>query len=116
MVLILVLSRWVRVGCARLLCGHEVPPRGPDPGSARTLARVNCYVLACEVRKVGGFRRVVTFGATSEAASWHGPSRTEFDLIPRTGLGSFDLRYELFADDIVEALDLLVEANPETRL
>jgi hypothetical protein len=39
MVLILVLGRWVRVGCARLLCGHEVAPswsvpRGvsPPPG------------------------------------------------------------------------------------
>src|SRR5215210_3560989 len=29
---VVLLSRWVRVGCARLLCGHEVPPRGPGPG------------------------------------------------------------------------------------
>jgi hypothetical protein len=26
-----ILGRWVR-GCARLLCGHEVPLRGPGPG------------------------------------------------------------------------------------
>jgi transcriptional regulator with XRE-family HTH domain len=32
MVLVLVLGGWVRVGCARLLCGHEVPPRGPCLG------------------------------------------------------------------------------------
>jgi DNA-binding Xre family transcriptional regulator len=29
---VVLLGRWVRVGCARLLCGHEVPPRGPGPG------------------------------------------------------------------------------------
>jgi len=41
MAVILILGGWVRVGCARLLCGHEAPPRGPEPGSARTLARLN---------------------------------------------------------------------------
>src|SRR5215203_5620571 len=30
--LIVILSGWVRVWCARLLCGHEVPLRGPGPG------------------------------------------------------------------------------------
>jgi hypothetical protein len=29
---VVILSGWVRVGCARLLCGHEVPPRGPGSG------------------------------------------------------------------------------------
>ena len=29
---VVILSGWVRVGCARLLYGHEVPPRGPGPG------------------------------------------------------------------------------------
>ena len=29
---VMLLGRWVRVACARLLCGHEVPPRGPGPG------------------------------------------------------------------------------------
>src|SRR5215218_6232201 len=29
---VVILSRWVRVGCARLLYGHEVPPRGPGSG------------------------------------------------------------------------------------
>jgi hypothetical protein len=29
---VVIVSGWVRVGCARLLCGHEVPPRGPGPG------------------------------------------------------------------------------------
>ena len=29
---VVILSGWVRVGCARLLYGHEVPPRGPGSG------------------------------------------------------------------------------------
>jgi hypothetical protein len=29
---ILFLSGWVRWRCAKLLCGHEVPLRGPGPG------------------------------------------------------------------------------------
>jgi hypothetical protein len=29
---VVILGRWVRVGCARLLYGHEVPPRGPGSG------------------------------------------------------------------------------------
>jgi hypothetical protein len=29
---ILLLNGWVHVGCARLLYGHEVPPRGPGSG------------------------------------------------------------------------------------
>jgi hypothetical protein len=31
-VAILILSGWARVGCARLRCVHEVPPRGPGLG------------------------------------------------------------------------------------
>jgi hypothetical protein len=31
-VLVLVLGRWVRVGCARLLCGHEVAPSWSGSG------------------------------------------------------------------------------------
>src|SRR5829696_1172957 len=27
-----ILGRWARAGCARLLCGHEAPPRGPGSG------------------------------------------------------------------------------------
>jgi len=29
---VVLLGRWVRVGCARLCVVHEVPPRGPGPG------------------------------------------------------------------------------------
>jgi hypothetical protein len=29
---VLLLDRWVRMGCARLCGGHEVPPRGPGSG------------------------------------------------------------------------------------
>src|SRR5215213_6865620 len=29
---IVILSRWVRMGCARLCGVHEAPPRGPGPG------------------------------------------------------------------------------------
>jgi hypothetical protein len=29
---VVILGGWVRVWCARLLCGHEVPLRGPGPG------------------------------------------------------------------------------------
>src|SRR5215204_1792158 len=34
---ILLLNGWLRAGCARLLYGHEVPPRGPDPGVCQHL-------------------------------------------------------------------------------
>ena len=29
---VVILSGWVRLGCARLLYGHEAPPRGPGSG------------------------------------------------------------------------------------
>jgi hypothetical protein len=38
---VVILGRWVRVGYARLWCAHEAPPRGPEPGSAATLAGLN---------------------------------------------------------------------------
>jgi hypothetical protein len=30
--IVVIVRRWVRAGCARLLCGHEVPLRGPGLG------------------------------------------------------------------------------------
>src|ERR687893_418733 len=30
--IVVILSGWVRVGCARLCCVHEAPPRGPGSG------------------------------------------------------------------------------------
>jgi DNA-binding XRE family transcriptional regulator len=44
---VVILGRWVR-GCARLLCGHEVPPLGPGPGELLPSAgpfRCDAYIL-----------------------------------------------------------------------
>jgi DNA-binding XRE family transcriptional regulator len=53
---VVVLGRWVR-GCARLLCGHEVPPRGPGPGERQLLRGhsfirrpyLTTYVVLCQL-------------------------------------------------------------------
>ena len=57
---VLVFSGWVRMGCARLLCGHEVPPRGPGPGVRQHLRghflirRPNCTICVLIMYRVRG--------------------------------------------------------------
>ena len=40
---VVILGGWVSAGCARLLYGHEVPPRGPGSGE-RLLLRGHSFI------------------------------------------------------------------------
>ncbi len=40
---VVILSRGARAGCVRLLCGHEVPPRGPGPEVLQHLRGHFCF-------------------------------------------------------------------------
>ena len=42
---VLLFSGWLRVGCARLWCVHEAPPRGPGPGGCLRAGPSLCYEL-----------------------------------------------------------------------
>src|SRR5215218_9171548 len=51
---IVILSRWVRMGCARLCGVHEAPPRGPGPGVSdhlrgHLLIRRHHYTPVCTI-------------------------------------------------------------------
>ncbi len=70
-------------------------------------ASMNSY-LACEIREVGSIALVI-----SETARRNGPRSTELNLISGSGFGLLDLGHKLRTDDVVEALDPLMEADPK---
>jgi len=95
---IVISGSWVRMGCTRLLHVHRASPFLWAGAGECTNTRPAQTMLGLE-RDVVEHRPVYL--------SRSGPDCAVLDLVARAGLGSPDLRYELLAHDVVQALDLL---------
>src|SRR5215211_5180234 len=87
---VLLLSGWVRVGCARLLCGHEVPPRGPGSGVLLHLRghlfirRSRCTGFAQFMQMLyTSFVQIIDLEAHDEYTGFGESRRTEATETPR---------------------------------
>ena len=59
---VVVLGGWGHMACARLLCGHEVPPRGPGPGvlqHPRGHFRSDTYILTQMHTNIDEYGRII---------------------------------------------------------